>query len=95
EMRFLDIGDDTYLVEVSGEEDGVTQRLYAALVVDQAAGTAAAYLVIGAPDYAGEGLRVCPDSTICIDDLDAYANLARTEIASASEPAAIYDFTFE
>jgi hypothetical protein len=92
-LRFLDTGDDIYVVEVTGVDGGNIVRLFGALKIDFDAGTATAYKVMGEEQDVGPGLRQCNDNSVCIEDLDAYVALARAEIASGADPAGVYIIT--
>ncbi len=95
ELRFLEIGTDTYIVETSGEQDGQIMRLLAGLKVDTAAGTAEVYKVMASAGDVGPGLRSCPDDTVCVDDIKAFGDMVLKEIASGAAPSATYDITVE
>ena len=94
-LRFREIAEETFVVELTDEQDGEVLRLYGVLAVDIAAGRAAAYKAFASPADLGPGLRECPGDTICIDDFDAYAALGLAEIAAGAEPSAVYEITVE
>ncbi len=97
-MRFLPLGDDLYLAESSGEQDGNVMRLYAVLKLDTAQNVALAYKTMARDGDIGPGLSKCTRDdidAICIEDIGAYAALAKAAIAAGAEADTTYSVTFE
>lgn len=97
-MRFLPLGDDLYLAETAGEQDGKLLRLYALIKLDLAQNVALAYKVVAEKEDAGPGLTSCRRDDmdmICVEDINAYAALAKAAIAAGAEADGTYDLTFE
>ena len=95
-LRFKSVDTDLYLAEMSGTgKDGKVQRLYALVKLDRAANTAATYKAVASKDDIGPGLRDCKESTVCIDDLNAYITLAKAAIAAGGKPDGTYSVKLE
>jgi hypothetical protein len=97
-MRFMPLGDDLYLAETAGEQDGTVQRLYAVLKLDKAQGLALAYKVMAQDEDVGPGLPKCKRDdmdAICIEDVNAYAALAKAAIAANAKPDTTYKVTLQ
>ncbi len=97
-MRFMPLGDDLYLAESSGEQDGQLLRLYAVVRLDTAQNLAMAYKVMATDGDAGQGLSTCQRQDmdiICIEDVDAYVALAKAAIAAGADPDTTYSVSFE
>jgi hypothetical protein len=90
-LRLKDIGGGLYLVQLQappGEDD--PGPLYAVLAVDLDSGRIASHAAI-APDgfEARPGLASC-DTSVCIEDSDAYLAYAKARIAAGVAPDAEY-----
>ena len=97
-MRFMPLGDDLYLAESAGEQDGKVLRLYAVLKLDTAQNVALAYKVSAKDDDVGPGLPKCKHDdidAICIEDVNAYVALAKAAIAAGAEADTTYSVSFE
>lgn len=95
-LRFRLIEADLYLAEMSGaDKEGKIQRLYGLVKLDRTANTAGAYKIMAGKDDFGPGLRDCKDSTICIDDVNAYIALAKKAMAAAAKPDVVYKLKLE
>jgi hypothetical protein len=91
EVRFKDIGDGLYLAQFRGEEDGKISILYSVLKVDFDNKTAESHKAVGKDEFVRDGLRKCGESTLCIDNLDVYLDLARSAIAAGEKPDVTYE----
>jgi hypothetical protein len=89
-LRFKEIGEDLYLVQLSGEQGGKPAILYAAVKVDWKSRIAESYKAVADMAEEGPGLRKCGNSELCIDDLQEYLKLARAAVATG-KPAATYE----
>jgi hypothetical protein len=97
-MRFMALGDDLYLAESAGEQDGRIERLYAVLKLDTAQNEALAYLVMAKDKDVGPGLPKCQRDemdAICIADVNAYVALAKAAIAAGEKPDTTYSVTLK
>ena len=97
-MHFMPLGDDLYLAESSGEQQGKVLRLYALIKLDRTKNMAMTYKSTADKSDAGPGLPSCRRQDmdmVCIEDVDAYVALAKAAIASGAEPDTTYDVTFE
>jgi hypothetical protein len=90
EVRFKELGDGLYLAQMSGEEDGKLSILYSVLKVDFDNKTAESHKAVGKDEFVRDGLRKCGESTLCIDNLDVYLDLARSAIAAGEKPDVTY-----
>jgi len=90
-LRLKEIGGGLYLVQLqppSGEED--PRPLYAVLTVEADGRTVASHAAIRPDDFQVEpGLAVC-DTSVCIEDLDAYLTFARARIGDGVAADAEY-----
>ena len=97
-MRFMPVGDNLYLTEVSGETDGQLTRLYALLKFDAAAKVATIYKSVAGKADGGAGLPHCQRQDmdmVCIEDVNAYIALAKAAIAAGEEPVSTYEVKLE
>jgi hypothetical protein len=95
-VRLKTVDPDVYLVEMSApDKNGKIQRLYALLKLDRATNTATTYKSVGDKKDVGPGLRQCPESTICIDDVNAYLALAKAAMTSGAKPDTTYKVKLE
>ncbi len=97
-LRFMPVGDDLYLTETSGDQDGGILRLYAVVRLDPAQNMAMAYKVMAQDSDIGKGLAKCQRQDLdamCIEDVDAYVALAKAAIAAGDKPDSTYNVAFE
>ena len=98
-LRFLALGDDLYLTESTGGEEGEDAvRLYAVVRLDPAQNIAMSYKALADDGDAGQGLPSCTREDmdmVCIEDVDAYVALAKAAIATGAEPDSTYIVSFE
>jgi hypothetical protein len=95
-MLFAPVGENLYVVQVTGNADADdVKQLYGFVAVDLAAGIARSYKTVAKPGDAGPGLTECDKDLICIDDLDAYVALATKAYQEGAEPDAVYNITVE
>jgi hypothetical protein len=97
-MRFMALGDDLYLAETAAAQEGEVQRLYAVLKLDTAQNLALAYKVMAKDEDVGPGLPKCAREdmdAICVEDVNAYAALAKAAIAGGAQPDTTYSVAFE
>jgi hypothetical protein len=90
ELRFKDLGDNLYLAQMTGEQDGKPAILYSVVKADWNKKTVDSYKAVADMAEEGPGLRKCGDNALCIDDLDRYLALARKAV-SGGEPVASYE----
>lgn len=90
EVRLQDIGAGLYLAQASGMENEEDYILYSVLKVDLENKIAESFLALAEDDLVTDGLRRCDDGAICIDDVNAYIDLARSAIATGDEPNVTY-----
>jgi hypothetical protein len=95
EVLLRSLGDDLYLIQVGGLEEGKPNYLYAVVKVDVNARTAQSFKAIAQDADAGPGLRRCGDNQVCIDDLEAYLTLAKATIAAGAPPDIQYALELE
>ena len=96
-MRFMPLGDDLFLAESSGEQQGQAIRLYAVIRLDRTKNVAMTYKSTADKSDAGPGLPSCRRQDmdmVCIEDVDAYVALAKAAMASGAKPDTTYDVTF-
>jgi hypothetical protein len=97
-LRFMPLGDNLYLTESTGEEDGKLLRLYAVVQLDPAQNVAMAHKVMAADSDIGQGLPNCHRQDmdmVCIENVDAYVALAKATIAAGTKPDTTYNVTLE
>ncbi len=97
-MHFMALGDDLYLAESAGDQDGAVIRLYAVVKLDAKKGLAMAYKVMGQDSDIGPGLTHCkPDDSdvVCIEDVDAYVALAKAAITAGAKPDTTYKVSLQ
>jgi hypothetical protein len=90
-VRLKQVGDNLYVFQMEFVENGKTERLYALLRADAAAGLVQSFAAIRPDGFEAQpGLSVCSDDLICIDDLDAYIAYAKGRIDAGAPPDAEY-----
>ena len=97
-MRFMALGDDLYLAESAGEQEGQLLRLYAVVKLDPKKHLAMTYKSLAHDDDTGAGLTACrreDSDMVCIEDVNAYVALAKAAIASGAKPDTVYDVTLQ
>jgi hypothetical protein len=89
-VRLKAIGDGLYLVQLEYPGEKGTERLYGVIRADLAAMRVYSYATIKPDAFEPlPGLSLC-DSSVCIDDVDAYLGYAKSLIAAGTPPEAEY-----
>ncbi|MEQ8697464.1 MAG: hypothetical protein RLT05_12985 [Bauldia litoralis] len=90
-VRFLAVGDDTYVALAEGSDGDETAVLYTFLKVDMAAMTAESFASMAPEDGIDRpGFSDCGDRGTCVDDLDAYIAYAQARVAAGDLPDIVY-----
>lgn len=91
QVRLKQVGDNLYVFQIEFPENERTERLYALLRADVAAGIVQSFAAIRPDGFdAQPGLSICEQDMVCIDDLDAYVAYAKGRIDAGAPPDAEY-----
>lgn len=90
-VRLKQAGDNLYVFQMEFPENERTERLYALLRADVAAGLVQSFAAIRPDAFEAQpGLSICGNDLVCIDDLDAYVAYAKGRIDAGGPPDAEY-----
>ncbi|HET7718049.1 MAG TPA: hypothetical protein VFK86_20670 [Bauldia sp.] len=89
-VRFREVGANLYVAQMEVTEGGKVERLYAFLRADLAARRVDSYAAVKPDDFVAQpGLSIC-DTSVCIEDLDAYVAYGKALIDSGRPPDVQY-----
>jgi hypothetical protein len=90
-MRLKAVSDGLYLVQMEFTENGRAERLYGVVKPDLAARRVHSYATVKPDKFEAQpGLTLC-DTSVCIEDLDAYVAYAKGLIDAGTPPDAEYE----